>query len=112
MSAEQLIQYLKQHKRFTWFMKFSLIITELARTLLWLYNLVSTIFNNVDSIMLSSAMTPAVSNLHQKPKCGVLFPRGKRVVRGKKAGDWRQVFLWITEHIITLTVNPSPLLSS
>lgn len=43
--------------------------------------------------MLSSAMTPAVSNLHQKPKCGVLFPRGKRVVRGKKAGDWRQVFL-------------------
>lgn len=47
-------------------MKFSLIIAELARATLGLFNLRSTIFNTISSITLKNAMMPIVSNQHEK----------------------------------------------
>lgn len=56
---------LEQHKYFTRYVKFSLIITELSHAILGLFSLSSTIFYTISSIMLNNAMMPIVSNKHE-----------------------------------------------
>jgi len=56
---------LEQHKGFTRYVKFSLIIAQLAHAILGLFNLSSTIFYTISSIMLNNAMMPIVSNKHE-----------------------------------------------